>query len=164
MKFKRNADGSLVLDADGNPIPPEAALAAEGVHAGVGEGDAQADDACDEGVVGGEQHRGRAGEVARLVDDGAPELAGLPEAVVRGVGAKHQQEAEGGADEGVHLLGRLELMPAVVHEGEKRCGRGAHERAEADGPGHGAAGVEEMVAPAVGFVVDHGRDSTQPFS
>ena len=84
----------------------EAHFVAEGAHDGPGEDGGPAGEFGEEGGVGGEVDGGGADEVAGFVDDAAPEAAAFPVAVVGGVGAEDEEEAEGDANEGVDDDGR----------------------------------------------------------
>jgi hypothetical protein len=132
-----------------------ALLVAQRVHDGPRERHAPVHQRGEQLAVAGEQDAAEAREVAALVDDRAPLLAALPEAVVRGVGAEHEQEAERDADERVRLVGDLELVPVVVRDGGADGDQDAQKDAREDLAHHRALDVEEVAEPVVSVVVDH---------
>lgn len=146
--------GQLGLDG------PEPAASAEVIHRGVGVGDAPANQTPEQSGVVGQQHGGAAGDVAALVDDGAPELTCLPEAVVRGVGTKHQEQRQGRAHQPVYLLRRRDGRPDVMLQHEERGQGCTCQRPIPDGVKHRAPDVEEVVPPVMRVVVDHGDPGT----
>ena len=96
----------------------DVALAAEAGAGDVGEGGRPADDLLPPGRVVGAVGQGGHREVPRLVDDPAPELAGLPPALVARVGPQHEQQAQQGAG---HLVGAD--LDAHVVPGRATAGR-----------------------------------------
>ena len=107
-------------DAVGTLLPQqgldlgEVPLAAEAPARGMGEGDRPAHHVlAPPGVVRAVGER-LDGEVARLVDDPAPELAGLPPALVARVGPQHEQQAQHGPGD---LVGPDGERPAGVGPG-----------------------------------------------
>lgn len=92
----------------------EVGLATEGVGGDPGEEARPASEIVQEPRMSGQVHAGGADEVAALIDNAAPEPAAFPVAIVGGVRAEHQEQAERHAHQAVQRRGNRGNVPALV--------------------------------------------------
>src|SRR5262245_56528117 len=145
-----------LLDRDGRSKVAQAGevlLTAEVEHDRANIGDDEISEVVGRRTVCG----GAANEVARGIDEPAPEPPALPEAFVCGVGAKDDHQAEHHAHPGMGLVIELRHIgpPEPRHEFERQRQSGYPEHAADDRRPHRPAEGQDKAPPVFRIVVDH---------